>query len=50
VPVETIIESKPKKGIRLKGKGRKFKLRFENVNGSRFRLKTPELHVDVDED
>lgn len=39
-----------KKGKRLRGKGRKFSLRFSNINGSRFRLKQPELHLDTDED
>ncbi len=38
------------KGMRLKGKGRKFNLRIENVSGSRFKLRLPELHFDVDSD
>lgn len=38
------------KGLKLRGKGRKFKLRFENVSGSRFRIRFPELHFEVQED
>ena len=48
--VEAVITSKPRKGTRFKGKGRKFNLRFENVEGSRFVLRTPELLLDVDTD
>lgn len=49
-PSEVIVTGPVKKGKRLRGKGRKFFLRFSNINGSRFRLKQPELHLDMDED
>jgi hypothetical protein len=48
--VETLIKEPFKKGKRHRNKGRKMKLRIENVNGSRFRLRVPELHIDIDED
>lgn len=48
--VETLIPGPFKKGKRHRNKGRKFNLRIENVNGSRFRLRVPELHIDIDED
>lgn len=43
-------DNNPRNRARLKAKGRKLKLRFENVNGSRFVLKSSELHYDADED
>lgn len=48
--VSTTITEPFKKGKRHKNKGRKFNLKFENINGSRFRLRTPELFIDIDED
>ena len=48
--VSTLIPEPFKKGRRHKNKGRKFHMRIENVNGSRFRLRTPELLIDIDED
>ena len=48
--VSTIIPEPFKKGKRHKNKGRKFHMRIENVNGSRFRLRLPELLIDIDED
>jgi hypothetical protein len=48
--VETLLSGPFKKGKRHRNKGRKFNLRFENINGSRFRLRIPELHIDIDED
>lgn len=48
--VETLISEPIKKGKRHRNKGRKFNLRIENVNGSRFRLRVPELQIDIDED
>ena len=48
--VETLIPEPFKKGRRHRNKGRKFHLKIENVNGSRFRLRMPELLIDLDED
>lgn len=48
--VSTVIHEPFKKGKRHKNKGRKFHMRIENVNGSRFRLRLPELLIDIDED
>jgi len=49
-PASITITGAIPKGKRLRGSGRKFHLRFENVAGSRFKLRQPELHLDIDED
>lgn len=48
--VSTVISVPIKKGKRHRNKGRKIQLRFANIAGSRFRLRNPELHIDLDED
>lgn len=48
--IGTLPEVKTDKRFRIRGQGRHFKIRFSNVDGSRFSLAMPQLHYDTDRD